>query len=361
MLGPVEGVLADKLGPRRMVLFGFLILGAGFILFSLIQNAPAFYLTYLLIAVGAGLGGFIPIMAAVNNWFVRRRSTAIAIAQTGTNVGGLLVPALAWGIATHGWRATAVGLGIFVLALAIPVSRAIRNRPEEYGQRPDGLPATVATTQAPLQITRPAADFTLGQAIRTPAFWYITASHGFSALVSTTMAVHVIPFFTDVGLSLELAGTVVATYTAVGIAFQLVGGFLGDRVSKRVGICLFTAIQASALLVAALAQNAYLAFLFAVLYGIGFGGRNPLLIAIRGDYFGRKAFATILGASMLPMNILMIAGPLATGYLFDSLGSYTVPFIGMAALNIVGAALILLARRPTPAPTVGKRAAGAAP
>jgi MFS family permease len=78
----------------------------------------------------------------------------------------------------------------------------------------------------------------------------------------------------------------------------------------------------------------------------------PLLTAIRGDYFGRENFATILGFSQLPMNVVMMAAPIAAGFFYDTLGSYTVPFVGLAALNALGATLILLARKPVPKATL---------
>jgi MFS family permease len=91
--------------------------------------------------------------------------------------------------------------------------------------------------------------------------------------------------------------------------------------------------------------------LFAVLFGMGFGGRNPLTVAIRGDYFGRAAFGKILGLSTVPMNVLlMIASPFA-GYVRDVQGTYTVAFLVLAALNFLGALLFLLAKRPSPSPS----------
>ena len=91
--------------------------------------------------------------------------------------------------------------------------------------------------------------------------------------------------------------------------------------------------------------------LFAVLFGIGFGGRTPLTTAIRGEYFGRASFGKILGISTLPMNaMLLAAGPLA-GYMRDRFGDYDAAFLTLAALNGLGAVLFLISRKPRiPAP-----------
>ena len=350
VLGPLEGVLTDRLGTRRMVLIGLLIVGAGFVFLATVQGVVAFYLALLVLFGGSGLGGFLPLMTAINHWFVRHRSKAMAIGMTGVNFGGLLVPALAWSIITFGWRETSLALGIGVWALALPVSMLVRNRPEEHGERPDGDPPRTAAANGESidgVIEEGGQDFTLGEALRTMAFWAITAAHGFSAVAAITISVHIIPALTDIDMSLPAAAGVVTTFTMIGVVFQLIGGFLGDRVRKPPAIAAFVAIQGVGMFVAATATTVPGAFLFAVLYGIGFGGRVPLLTAIRGDYFGRENFATIFGVSQVPMNIAMMAAPVTAGFLFERLGSYAVPFIAIAVMNWIGALLILLARKPT--------------
>jgi MFS family permease len=99
-------------------------------------------------------------------------------------------------------------------------------------------------------------------------------------------------------------------------------------------------------MVLAFTEDVKMAYLFAVLYGIGFGGRIPLLTAIRGEYFGRKAFATIMGLSQMPNNIAMMFAPLFAAYMFDTKGSYMVPFFTFSILNFLGAVLVLWVRKP---------------
>lgn len=350
LLGPVEGILTDRLGSRRMIFIGMVLLGAGFVLLSLVQNAGVFYVAFLVMFIGAGLGGWLPLMTAINQWFARNRSKAMAIGMTGFNVGGLLVPGLAWLIATFGWRKTALGLAFLVWALAIPLSLMVRNRPEDYGLLPDGdSPSGSRFDDAQAQNNSRDGDFsfTLGEAIKTRAFWLITITHTLSVASVSTMSVHIVPALTDMDLSLTMAGVVVATYTFTGVVFQLVGGFLGDRLrDKNIAIGVFVAIQGASMLVAAAMHSLPLVFAFAVLYGMGFGGRTPLLTAIRGDYFGRRYFATIMGVSQLVMNFITMALPFLAGYLYDVLGSYTLTFLGLAVLNFMGAAAILPNRKP---------------
>ena len=249
-----------------------------------------------------------------------------------------------------GWRTTALGIGIVFLAVDWPIAKCIRNRPEQYGQRADGdpLPVSLTAEQADRRDIRAARspDFTVRQALRTPAFWYIAFGQGFSAMLIATLAVHLIPLLTDQGISLQVASYVWAVMMAAGAASQLVGGYLADRLPKSKVIFVFCTIQAGGFAMAAFVHDAPMAFLFAVLYGIGFGGRMPGSTAIRGDYFGQRAFATITGISQAPMYIVMLAAPLFAGAMFDIRGSYFLPITILGSLGFLSGVCFLLAKKP---------------
>ncbi|MCI0785849.1 MAG: MFS transporter, partial [Chloroflexi bacterium] len=163
-----------------------------------------------------------------------------------------------------------------------------------------------------------------------------------------TLTVHLGPMLTDRGFSLPTVGWVVATYTGVGAIFTLIGGYIGDRVPIRWALFGFSVIQSAAVVVILFAETAAAVYLFAVVFGIGFGGRTPLTSAIRGVYFGRRAFASITGVSMIPMNIMMLVFPLFAGIMFDLKGNYNIPFGALAVVSFFGAALFLLLKEPQP-------------
>ncbi len=366
LMGPVEGFLIERLGPRRMVLIGLTILGGGFLILGSVQQLWHLYLAFAVMSLGAGLGTWLPMMTALNSWFIRRRSTAMGIAMEGFSLGGVfLIPVMAWAIGSieageperFGWRATALGIGVFLMTLAFPISRLVRNRPEEYGQRPDGDSPERPPTAAQRAEAPPGGDegrdFTWQQALRTRTFWLITVGHACSTTVIVTVAVHLGLMLGDRGFSLQMVGWVVSTYTAVGAFFTLVGGYVGDRVPIRIALFGFSATQSVAIAILFLNETTYIAFVFAVLMGIGFGGRIPLTTAVRGVYFGRRAFASITGISMLPMNLFLITAPLFAGYMFDYTGSYAVPFTTVAVVSFLGSTLFLFLGKPSAA---GQRA-----
>ena len=352
IMGPVEGYLTDKFGTRRMVLVGLLLLGVGFLIFSQVQNLWMFYLAFVVMALGQGLGSWLPLMTGINHWFIRMRATAMGWGSLGSRLGALvLVPVIAWAIDPDkdrfGWELTALVLGIFILIVAVPVSKAIRNHPQDYGLLPDGDdPISIMSTSDTLPSQIQQADLTAKQAIRTSAFWLIAFGHGFTSMVILAIMTHLGLLLKDRGFDVQTTGWIVAAYTAVAMIFQLVGGYTGDKAPKNIVLFFFTTLQAIGVVVLTYANTLPMFYLFAALFGAGFGGRNPLTVAIRGEYFGRSSFGKILGLSTVPMNILLlISSPLA-GYIRDVQGDYKNAFLLLAVLNLVGGFLFLFAKRP---------------
>ena len=370
LLGPLIGAMVDKLGTRRMVLIGFTVLGLGFALFSQIEELWQLYVVFLIMAMGASVGTWLPVMTMVNNWFIRRRGIAMGLALEGYAVGGTVVPLLlAWAIGgadpdiseRFGWRTSALFIGVLCLASAAPLSRLVRNRPADIGQLPDGdLPSGAA--ESPVESSAAVSEtkeveYTWQQAVKTKTFWLITLGHAFSATIVVTVAAHLGLMLDDRGFSLGTISVVLAVYTAVAAVSMPVGGYLGDRLPTRIVAFWFSALQSVALVVAVLGHSTELMFAFAVLYGVGFGGRTSLMMALRGEYFGRKAFAAITGISIGPMNLLLFGAPIFSGLMRDATGSYNEAFLAIAALSFVGSCLFLLLGKP---PGEAARAAASA-
>ena len=351
LLGPVEGLLVDRLGTRRMVIIGYLVMGLGFIYYSQIQSVWQFYVAYLAISLGSGIGGWIAFVTLINNWFVRRRALAMSVAVSGIQLGGFLVPLLAWGIENHDFRLTSLAIGVVLIVVALPASHFVRNRPEDVGSRPDGEPVRRIGTSASVS-TRADSDDDIElsprQALRSFSFWVIAVARLTSVVSIVTLSVHLVPKLTDSGISLITANFVVTLYTFVAFISGFVAGYLADRTSKTLVLFVCMFLQALAMTILTVTDSLPMAMVFAVLWGAGFGGRVPLLTAIVGDFFGRKNFGSILGMNMVPSNIAMIFAPLFAGYMYDRTQSYLIPFATFTVMGFIGAFAILMARQPRP-------------
>jgi MFS family permease len=198
ILGPVQGWLTDRFGPRALIRAGMIIFGVGFMLFSQIGSPIAFFATFFLMALGSSLGGYLPVTVAIVNWFRRRRALALGISATGMAMGGLFVQVVVLALSRFGWRWTAFASGLLVLVVGVPIAQIVRHRPEPYGERPDGAPAMPAPPPPAGDVPRspgatPIRDFTAQEAIRTRAFWFISIGHGAALLAVSAVMVHLIP------------------------------------------------------------------------------------------------------------------------------------------------------------------------
>jgi len=348
ILGPVQGWLTDRFGPRVLIRVGMTIFSLGFILFSQIQGPVTFFLTFFLMALGSSLGGYLPIGVAIVAWFRRRRALALSLSASGMAVGGLLTPLVVLAMSRFGWRTTALASGLLAIAVGLPLAQLVRRRPEAYDLTPDGDPPRAAEPGGPARPALGQRDFTAREAMATRAFWYISIGHGAALFVVSAVMVHMVVHVTErLGYSLPQAASVVALMTVMQGIGQVSGGWLGDRFSKRriAAGCMLG--HAAGLLVLAFASAFWMVLAFAVLHGLGWGMRGPLMSAIRADYFGSAAFGTITGLSSMVLMVGMMGGPLVAGILADRTGSYGLGFSVLAALAAVGSVFFLRARRPT--------------
>jgi sugar phosphate permease len=314
-------VATDRFGPRTLIRIGMTVFGLAFILFSRIGSAPTFFITFFLMALGSSLGGYLPVAVAIVSWFRRRRALALSISSTGMPVGGLLTQVVALALSAVGWRWTAFLSGVLVLSVGVPLSRVFRHRSQAWGEWPDGeAPAAEgsrdADSRAPAPIT--GVDFTPREAMRAPALWYISLGHGSALLVVSAVSVHLIVHVTEqLGYSLQQAAAVVALMTVMQVTGQLGGGWAGDRFNKRAIIVGCMLAHASGLLLLASATAFWAVGAFALLHGLAWGIRGPLMSAIRADYFGSAAFGTITGISSMVVMFGMVGGPIIAGALAD--------------------------------------------
>ena len=358
---PLNGYLIGRFGPRRMMSIGYVFFGCGFMLISQVESLFAFYAAYIFMAFGAAMCGFLPVSATILNWFSRRRATALGLAQSGEGFGGLFVPILVLAIATFGWRTTALAIGPFIIVVGLLLASLFRTRPEDHGLRPDGDPPIETQFAAnALQPSQTAVEeepsMSPREALRSQGFWLISAAHAVTLVYISAVLVHQIPALVAVGLSQQSAAFVFAVSTGSVMVGRIIMGFIGDRVDHRYALAGMFLTHTIAAIILAYVSNIYMALAFAVLHGLAWGGRAPLFIAIRGDFFGRKNFATIMGMSQSVLMGGTIIGPVFAGWVYDVSNSYSFSFLIMAVINFLSIGLILAARKPAlmrkPLPTV---------
>ena len=357
---PLVGWLVDKFGSRPLILFGGLTAGLGLMLLAWAQEYWQLVLLFVgVVSVGktAGLGQ--TLMATVNQWFVRRKAVALSTLMTAFAGGGaIVVPLLHFGITTFGWRETVFAIGLFIALLTLPVAYIIRSKPEDMGLLPDGDRPAAATRSAARQgggHHSPAArggeparhDFTVRQALRTSAFWFLLAGVITRVSATNSIIIHLFPLLTWKGIDEPTAALAASLMFFMAIPLRFLLGVAGGKVSPRK--LLFYGMNLGALGLVGLwilpQWPALVVFILGLAVVEGITSVNWIMV---GDYFGRARFASLMGAMSVFHNFGMFVAPIYAGWIRDTTGEYSIVLATFAPTFVLSAVMFALARRPAP-------------
>jgi MFS transporter, OFA family, oxalate/formate antiporter len=346
---PLVGFATDRFGARKLLFFGSIVSGIGFILFSRIDSLMSFYLVFILLSIGSSFLFPVAGWTAVAGWFVRRRGTAIGVLSAAIGLGGGLVYLVNVLIAFYGWRMALVIIGIGMWVIGIPCSLVVRHRPEPYGLSPDGDMVISSQTSnagdSAKNIPECNKDFSFGEAIRTQAYWGIALAITVSSASVHAVSVHVMPYLISVDFTRGNASIVAALIVFVSIAGRFGMGWLSNRLDSRKLLALAFVLQALGLVFLTGTTLWWIAAFIAA-FGIGYGGVFTLKLTLQAQYFGRRAFGTIQGSFMALIMVGTITSPLLTGMCYDNFGSYRPAWFIIAAFNFFIIPLIIKIKPP---------------
>ena len=352
-LAVVLGGVLDRFGPRWMMAGGLALLAASYFSLAWVSSLFGFYAVY---AVGRSVmqsaTGHTLMYALVSKWFVRRRATAISAATMGGYIGGiLLAPVAQLIINTAGWRDAWTFFGVLTLIVLVPAALLLRRVPEDLGLLPDG-----DLRAAPLDEPRDAlqqitgkteeVSFMLVEAVRTPAFWLLTLMVTVNSIATTGTTFHMVPHFSDVGISDTAAAGTVSVVTVAGIGSVFVWGYFADRLgAKRILLIVVAVLWLGAFLVSG-ATTITGAYASAAIFGLGMAGYGLLSEVVWADFFGRRYLGSIRGVTMVFQLAGNAGGSLIAAFLFDLRGNYGTAFTVILVMFGASFFMLLLARRP---------------
>jgi MFS family permease len=356
LLGPAEGFLTDRLGPRRVILIGLTLSVSGYLCLSLVNSLPMLYAVIVLgIVLGSSLAFFVPVSVVVARLFRARRGLAFGIFRMGPGLSGALVPLVGWSIVWWGWRRTAFASAFVILAVGLALARIIgrSHADDESADLPDRASlANPPTSQERNQIAGHAAPpeigFTLKEALNSLAFWMLSIATALRHMVTEGVSVHFVVLLVDRGWSQELAAAMLGISNLISVPSRLGFGWLGDFADKRrlmMGLLMSLGI---AVYFMGSAAGTSIFFPAMVIYSLAYGGLASLQESIRADYFGTRYFASIQGFSRLITTAGSFMGPLIAGYLYDLTRSYAVPFAFFAGVSAAATLCMLIGRPPQP-------------
>ena len=356
------GPMIDRLGARWTLTATFAVLGSTLILMAFINTLWQFYLLQI---TGRALTMGILALAlgiVVPKWFVAKRGRAVALGGLGQRIGNAVTPLYVQFLVSHGsWRlATAVaGLLMWTVSM-IPVAIFLRRRPEDMGLLPDGVDPEEAmrtegdTKSYPALQHQQEISMTARQALRHPSFYLLMAAFSLVFLAAPALNLHMIPYMTDKGISDGYAVTATALLSICAGAGSVIAGFLAERITARrtlVGILVLMSLGHLGLLGV---QVAWQGIVWAVYYGLSFGGMFILQQVIFADFYGRDNLGAIRGIVWPVQMVFNATGPFIASIAYDAFGNYTLVFLVFAILVMVAGVLMFLAKPPSLQPSVAQ-------
>jgi len=350
-LGILTGRLNDKYGPRLMLTISVIVISIGCALMSVVNTLWQLYVVYgMIIAVGASFG-WVPVIATVCHWFVRKRGMALGITKAATGIGMFIMPPLSqFLIIKLGWRISYLIIAGLICAISLPASRFTRGDPAEKGLYPDNIKGTVKNTGKDERIYN-IRGFTIKQALRTKQFWLLFALSAIFAL-PFGIWVHLKAYMIGFGISEMTAATVIGLSGAAYVVGVLVINYLSDRIGRKKPLIISLLLMGLMMLWLMRAREPWEFYVFSIIIGFFWGGLG-LFSAIIADSFGLKFLGSIYGILDASWGIGAGISPLLAGYIFDITGSYQLSIIMGAVVIFITAGLALLLKPPEePASTV---------
>jgi MFS family permease len=344
VFGPPAGWLGDRYGLRLAMAVGAGLFLITSLLVGLITAPWQFVMTFGIL-MSAALAVFqVPLVSAVTVWFYRHLGLAMGLLQSAQGLANVLFAPLMVVLLTQwGWRWAFWGPGIVGGLLLFGLSRYFRNEPAEMGLRPLG-----ADPQTPIQPVQSGArarartTVFLQQARRTFAFWNLIGIHYWGCAGHAILVVYLADIVRAQGLSLATGALVVSTMFGVSSFTRFAVPILADRAGSKVAMALCFFLQGLPIVLLVWAQEAWHFYLFAVLFGIGFGGEMSAFPIINRQYYGNAPTGTVYGWQMLGAGIGMASGSFLGGVLRDLTGDYILSLVCSFVLSLMGTLAILV-------------------
>ncbi len=346
----VVGRSLDRTGPRRLVLAGTLAAAAGFVLGAHATTPLELYLAYgILFGLGSAATGVVVCNPYVGRWFVKKRGLALGISSMGVGFGTVVLsPVAGYIIRSYTWQDGFLFLGAVMLAVGLIVSQFLMRvaSPEDCGCYPDGERDT-ATESGERNNTRQEIAPRRPELFRDSRFYVLAVGHGLPVMAFLTVMTHQVNYALDNGIGKVAAASSLGAVSIFGILGQLSFGWLSDRMrDPKYAASIGYAVMAAGMVLLLQSTDATMLYLYAVIFGIGYGSLAPMLPVMVTDRFGRLLMGSVYGLlTFFTVGVAGSLGPLFGGLIYDRTGSYRTVWVFNFVMLVASAFLILALRR----------------
>ena len=311
------GTWIDRHGARWLMTIGSILASLLIVAWSQVNDLTTFYLVWAGLGVCAAVVLYEPAFAVMAIWFMRRRSTALAIITFAAGLAStIFVPLSDALLGTFGWRQSILILGVFLAVTTIPLHAIVlRRRPSDLGLFPDG-------EQNAIETHTKAINLSLSDALHSRFFWLLTLGFSLAFLASSAIRVHFIPFLIDSGINASTAALASGSIGLMQVVGRVIFAPLDSRFSGRVMVAAVFAMQGTATFVLLLGSSIWGIGIFIVVFGAGYGAQTLARASIIAELFGSSHYGRISSVMSIFLTVAGTAAPVGAGLIFDHFGSY---------------------------------------
>jgi MFS family permease len=356
VMAPFTGTLIDRLGPLRILRTGLVWMAVCFAFYPFAASLSQLYLIHVGLAFGLSLSGLTVNVVLLSSWFVAKRGRAVGLLVASSSLAGFVLPTLISPLVNHpdwGWR---WGFGLLSLLFCIiPVTlgwTVVKESPAEVHQHPDGFAQPSSEESAGVK-----EGLTLSQAVRTRTLWCLAVGSAclwFSIQALNSQAT--IFFEQEVGLAPQRATFLYSLLFGCSVAGKFLFGYLSDSIAKRRVMLMTTLILLAGCLMLfrpgsgeqliEFTRSIPQLVLFALVWGLGFGGSFTMIQLTAVESFGTRSLGKILGIIVFVDSIAATLGTLLISQMKTRTGSYLVPFLTLVGVAVVAVINVLLIQPP---------------
>lgn len=318
---PFIGGFIDRFGPKKVIIPGVILTGAGLALCATIKTIFAMYVFYgLIVGIGTPFISIVAYSSVLAHWFKKKRGLASGIATSGMGVGtfGLVVLSKIL-IETYGWRQAFLILGLLTLCLLLPANGMfLRHRPEEIGLGPDGVQNCLP------QGKDQARKKKIGRILKSREFVMCVGFASLALLAVHVILVHNVRILMDQGIPMEKAANALAMVGLLSSFFRVFWGWLSDKKGRELSYtsgAVFLLLS-SVFLFFTKAEREWSLYIFVLTFSAGWAVTAPSFMALLADLFKGEQFGAIYGLFESIIYGLSVAGVWIVGLIYDLTGTY---------------------------------------
>jgi MFS family permease len=349
---PFFGALTDRLGARRVLIAGMVLMGVGTILVAASASPLMLAVTYgFLVSFASGALSFTPAGALLSLWFVRRRGTAMSLLTVGGSLSGMImIPFLAYFMLNASWQTVWITLGAMILGLGLPVLVfVVRSSPEDMDLLPDGDADqddqdVVAGRRSRSSAVGPLATNRWQQSFRSAPMWQLSAAYWVCGVTTASISVHFVRWASSEGISPGTAAIAFGLLSGINALGVLFVGTISDRMQRKNLLGMVYLVRGLAFVSLIVLPGGVALWAFAIIGGMSWLATVPLTTSLAADVYGVRKLGTLAGLINMAHQLGGGAAVIVFGRIFDRYGNYDYAFAGGAVFLLMAGIVALSIR-----------------